>query len=194
MFKIAEPSPADLARFLAQQAGAPFSYGERGATRREAPRGYDRASARVVVGRGPGAFASARAALERFAMFPAWTRVCAVAGGAQGPIELREGLDLVVAIRALGLWWLNGARVVYVEDEPRRWAFAYGTLASHVERGEERFAVEWEADDTVSYVLSSFSRPRLFAARLGYPLTRALQRRFVHDSLAAMQRAVEASA
>ena len=93
----------------------------------------------------------------------------------------------------LSLWragLIRGARIVYVEDEPRRRAFAYGTLPSHAERGEERFAVEWGADDGVAYELRSFSRPRLLAARLAYPVTRALQRRFVEDSLAAMGAAV----
>jgi uncharacterized protein (UPF0548 family) len=38
----------------------------------------------------------------------------------------------------------------------------------------------------VVYAIRSFSRPRLLAARLAGPVTRALQDRFVRESLAAM--------
>lgn len=55
----------------------------------------------------------------------------------------------------------------------RRSGFAYGTLTCHVERGEERFAVEWLADDSVWYDLRAFSRPQLWAARLAKPVARA---------------------
>ena len=180
MFNIAPPDPSELDRFLERQAGAPYSYpGVGGSRRGVAPPGYDRAAARVVVGRGAEAFAAARTALARFAMFPDRTRVRRPAGDPEAGREL-----------AVGLWWLNGARVVYVEDEPRRYAFAYGTLPSHAARGEERFAVEWGKGDTVVFELRSFSRPRLLAARLALPVTRALQRRFVRDSLARMAQVV----
>jgi uncharacterized protein (UPF0548 family) len=44
-------------------------------------------------------------------------------------------------------------------------------------------------DGSVWYDLLAFSTPRYWLVRLGYPLTRRLQRRFVRDSLAAMVRA-----
>jgi len=43
-------------------------------------------------------------------------------------------------------------------------------------------------DDTVCYELYAFSRPRHWLARLGKPLARALQRRFVRQSLEGMRR------
>jgi uncharacterized protein (UPF0548 family) len=73
----------------------------------------------------------------------------------------------------------------------KRFGFAYGTLAEHAESGEERFTVEWDRDeDTVWYDILAFSRPRNSLARLGYPLSRLLQKRFAKDSKAAMLEAV----
>ncbi|HTG87378.1 MAG TPA: DUF1990 domain-containing protein, partial [Pyrinomonadaceae bacterium] len=79
---------------------------------------------------------------------------------------------------------------VYVIDEPERFGFAYGTLAQHAERGEERFTVEWNRkDETVWYDILAASQPGPMA-RLGYPYARRLQKRFAQDSMKAMKRAV----
>jgi hypothetical protein len=72
----------------------------------------------------------------------------------------------------------------------KRFGFAYGTLAEHAESGEERFTVEWHGeDDTVWYDVLAFSRPRQVLARLGYPLSRLLQKRFAEGSKATMLQA-----
>ena len=101
---------------------------------------------------------------------------------------------MAVIARLFGLWLPNACRIIYVVDEEgpvQRYGFAYGTLPGHAESGEERFTVEWhEADDAVWYDILAFSRPQQLLARLGYPLTRRLQKRFARDSAAAMQRAV----
>jgi uncharacterized protein (UPF0548 family) len=89
-----------------------------------------------------------------------------------------------------GLWFLNACRVVYLIDEERRFGFAYGTLADHAERGEERFLVEWREDDSVWYDVLAFSRPGHWLTWLGFPVVRRLQKRFAAGSLAAMARAV----
>ena len=71
--------------------------------------------------------------------------------------------------------------------EERAHGFAYGTLDDHAEQGEERFSVEWSADDgSVFYDILAFSRPRQWQARVARPLSRALQRKFARDSKAAM--------
>src|SRR5262249_42824659 len=109
---------------------------------------------------------------------------------------IQEGNVVAMLARVFCVWWLNACRIVYVFDESepvRRFGFAYGTLPGHVERGEERFSVEWLADDTVWYDLRAFSRPRYWLTRLGYPLARRVQRRFARDSLAAMREAIAAS-
>jgi uncharacterized protein (UPF0548 family) len=95
--------------------------------------------------------------------------------------------------RALGFWWLNACRIVYVIDEAapiRRFGFAYGTLPAHVERGEERFCIEQDSQGAVWYDLSAFSRPHFWPVRMAKPLARALQRRFAAESKRAMAEAV----
>ena len=103
------------------------------------------------------------------------------------------GQTVGVLVPLYGLWSLNACRIVYTfesADEVRRFGFAYGTLADHMESGEERFSVEWRRDDdSVWYDLLAYSRPRHPLARIALPLSRALQRRFARDSLQAMRRA-----
>ena len=79
---------------------------------------------------------------------------------------------------------------LYTIDEPTRFRFAYGTLLEHVECGEEQFLLELADDGAVWYDIRSFSRPRSWAVRLGYPLARRMQRRFARESIAAMRRQV----
>ncbi len=60
-----------------------------------------------------------------------------------------------------------------------------------MEQGEERFTVEWRADDdSVWYELFAFARPNGLLANLGYPFVRLVQKRFARDSYHAMLRAV----
>jgi uncharacterized protein (UPF0548 family) len=68
-------------------------------------------------------------------------------------------------------------RIVYVVDEPERFGFGYGTVEGHAERGEEAFIVEQDSDGSVRLRLTIFSRPEHALARLGAPVTRAVQLR-----------------
>jgi uncharacterized protein (UPF0548 family) len=185
MWSLRKPAAADIRAFLSRQANAPFSYADVGRSRTGGAAGYDLDHNRVVLGHGPAVFQAACTALRQWRMFPpSFTRV-------EPPDALlAPGAVVAVLARAFGVWWLNAARIVYVIDEPRRFGFAYGTLPEHVERGEERFTVEWAADDSVWYDLFAFSRPRLWMVRLAYPLARHLQRRFQAESKAAMLSAV----
>jgi uncharacterized protein (UPF0548 family) len=183
MWRLSRPTLEDVRRHLDHQRGLPFSYGAVGGTRTgQAPEGFDRDHNREQLGAGAAAFAAACDAIRGWKMFPAplaWVEPPGV------PIAAGELVGMVA--HALGLWWLNATRIVYVIDEPRRFGFAYGTLPGHVERGEERFSVEWLDDDTVWYDLLAFSRPRYWGARLARPVARMLQRRFVRLSKAAMR-------
>jgi uncharacterized protein (UPF0548 family) len=173
--------------FLARQAERPFSYAEVGRSREGSPPGYVVDHRRVRLGAGGATFQAACAALRRWAMFRlGWVRLC----WPETPIV--PGAVVAILARAMGLWWLNACRVVYVMDEeqPARFGFAYGTLPGHVECGEERFTVEWHDDGSVWYDLFAFSRPGCWLTRLGYPLARRVQKRFGRDSLEAMYRAV----
>ncbi len=100
-------------------------------------------------------------------------------------VAIEVGATVAVKARAFGTWSLSASRVVYVIDEPRRFGFAYGTLPDHVECGEERFLIEWLADDSVWYDILAFSRPRHPLVRLSSPLARLLQKRFARESILA---------
>jgi uncharacterized protein (UPF0548 family) len=184
------PTEQFIRKFLDQQQQEAFSYPEVGSSRDGAPAGYDNDHNRILLGKGSAVFAAARDAIRRWQMFPGtW----AVIEPSNTPIQ--EGKAVAMLIHVFGLWWLNACRIVYVLEETqptRRFGFAYGTLPRHIEQGEERFSVEWHADDTVWYDLRAFSRPRFWLVRLGYPVARRLQRRFVRDSQAALLRAVAA--
>lgn len=73
--------------------------------------------------------------------------------------------------------------VVYVVAEPDTQGFAYGTLAGHPERGEERFVVRILDTDEVVAEIVAFSRPARLLTRLVGPATRlaqlALTRRYL---------------
>ena len=118
-----------------------------------------------------------------------WTKLC----WPEAPIT--EGTVVGVLGRHFGVWSLNACRIAYVIEEVpslRRYGFAFGTLPGHVERGEERFTVEWDhADDSVSYEVFAFARPAHPLARAGQPFVRLVQRQFAADSLRSMVEAVE---
>jgi uncharacterized protein (UPF0548 family) len=188
MWSLTRPSRDDVRRHLDAQRALPFTYDAVGATRDgTAPAGFDHDRNRQRLGAGATVFAAAREAVRAWAMFPAPLARIEPAG-----VPIAEGELAGVVIRAMGLWWLNAARIVYVIDEPRRFGFAYGTLPGHAERGEERFLVAWQGDDSVWYEIDAFSQPRFWPARLGKPIVRRLQRRFARLSKAAMLRAVAA--
>lgn len=190
MFHLSRPTEADVRAHLATQVGLPFTYPDVGATRDDrAPAGFNHDHNRQELGRGEAAFARACDAIRAWKMFPAplaWIEPL--------PIPIRDGELAGVIVRAMGLWWLNAARIAYVIDEPRRFGFAYGTLPGHVEAGEERFLVEWLPDDRVWYDLRAFSRPRFWVVRAGKPVARILQRRFGRLSKASMLEAVTSPA
>ena len=181
MWSIARPTATRVAHVLAQQQRLAFSYPEVGHSRDRTPTGYAIDHNRVCVGTD---FAAACAALRGWRMLPPWIDV------EPHPVPLEQGRMLAVLVHALGVWWLNPARIVYVLDEPQRFGFAYGTLPGHAECGEERFLVEQLADGSVWYDVRAFSKPRYWAARAAYPLTRLLQRRFGRDTQQAMLRAL----
>src|SRR5579859_4461776 len=183
------PSDRQVRQFLARQRALPFSYQAVGASRGPLPAGATVDHTRVRLGSGPAVWERAVAAVRRWEMFHlAWVQLCWPAA----PIAVGSTVGVLAA--HLGFWSLNAARVVYVleEDGPvQRYGFAYGTLPGHVERGEERFSVEWHpADEAVWYDILAFSWPNHLLARLGYPVARMLQRRYARDSQRAMARAV----
>lgn len=68
-------------------------------------------------------------------------------------------------------------RVVDVIDESDRAGFAYGTLPGHPEAGEELFVIERQGDGCLTFTITAYSRPATLLARLGGPVTSAIQAR-----------------
>ncbi len=80
----------------------------------------------------------------------------------------------------MGRWGVVApCRVVQVVDEPGRRGFAYGTLPGHPEQGEESFVVSREADGTVTFTVTAFSRPGNLLTRVGGSFARRTQDLFI---------------
>lgn len=180
-----KPPPDRVQLFLDSQAGADFLYPGVGSTAAgQPPAGFKVDRTRIKLGSGEADFARARSAMQHWQHFAlTWTEACWPAS------PPHPGQTGAVLVRSFGLWWLNGCRIVYVQDEPARFAFAYGTLPHHVEKGEERFLVEMDEAGDVWYEILAYSRPNKIMTWLGYPYVRILQQRFRNHSAAAMQRA-----
>jgi uncharacterized protein (UPF0548 family) len=185
MFLIHRPAERRIRAVLASQESSGFSYTEVGATRTGAPAGYQVHRERFALGSGPRAFERARQAVREWRMFEmGWLELC------WPDASVVPGSTVAVVAYHLGFWSLHVARIVYVIDEPRKFGFAYGTLAEHAESGEEWFGVEQREDGSVWYEVLAFSREKHVLAKIGFPFTRWLQRKFRRHSGRAMQRAV----
>lgn len=189
MFLLIRPGDKAIQRFLDERANDDFSYAEVGESRLSAPAGYNIDHNRIRLGTGAADFQKAKAAISSWKMCEMpWVRLYP----ADTPIEI--GRAVAVLVSHFGFYSLNASRIVYLIDEQsvvERYGFAYGTLTEHGEIGEERFTVEYDAEsDEVWYDLFAFSRPGHALARLGYPISRYLQKAFAADSLRAMLRAV----
>jgi len=186
MFLLSKPSELQIGAFITAQQQSDYSYAPRELTRDpSAASGYTVDHNRVQLGSGAQCFDAAITAIRQWKMFDlGWVHLFSD----RTPIE--TGATVAVVVRHLGFWSMNACRIVYVVEEQQKFGFAYGTLAEHAERGEERFMVEWNHDDdSVWYDLLAFSKPGPMA-RLGYPYARRMQKKFAHDSKKAMQRAV----
>ena len=74
------------------------------------------------------------------------------------------------------------------EDGPvKRFGFAYGTLPSHPEEGEEHFVVTRDGDGAVRFDVVAFSRPHDLLTKLGGPIPRRLQARATEHYLEGMR-------
>ena len=189
MFSLTAPSEDEIQRFISNQSDSGFSYAEVGASATAVPTGYNVDHNRIQLGSGEGTWQRAAEAIRKWRMFSMpWVNL----HWASAPIQV--GTDVAVSVRHFGLYSLNACRIVYVVEEVspvNRFGFAYGTLGQHAESGEERFTVEWNRDDDrVWYDILAFSCPRHMFARLGYPLSRSLQRKFAKGSKLAMLQSV----
>jgi uncharacterized protein (UPF0548 family) len=147
MFRWSKPNRDSVIAFLSAQQNEPFSYADVGSSRREAPKGYIVDHNRIKLGQGVQIFERAKCAVTKWKMFDMpWIDLC----WPDTPVQL--GANVAVVISHLGFRSMNACRIVYVIDEhgsSEKYGFACGTLPDHGERGEERFTVELNADQTV---------------------------------------------
>lgn len=135
------------------------------------------------IGRGPEAFAAARGALR------SWVPQRSL-GASVRPHGVRPDLGetALLGFGPGGRGLLVPTRVVAVVDEPRRYAYAYGTLPGHPEVGEEVFLVEHGVDDEVVMTIRIDALPAP-ALRPVAPVVRVLQRAALERYLRAVRRA-----
>lgn len=192
MFLLKRLSDSDAKKLVLLQEHQHVSYRHEGATRDDQsplPSGFFHDRYRCSLGYGDWVYQQAIVALRDWRMYPRqWTFV-------SGPWpNLCAGAHFVTQVQHFGFWSANCCRVVYLTEEEdeasRRFGFAIGTLPEHAECGEERFLVEQDkSSQEVFFDIRVFSRPSHWMAWLGFPLTRALQRRFGREAQAAMKAA-----
>ena len=171
-FSFKAPGDAAIERLLSKDRNAELTYGQVGATARgEKPAGYRHDRWEIDLGPDDaGRFERCgRAVLHWAAQRGAGIRVIP-----DEPVTADRTFVLVLPL-PIG-FTLATARVVHVVESDEQIGFAYGTLPSHPEEGEEIFLVH-RANDRVSFEVGAFSRPRDPLARLGLPITRWLQLR-----------------
>jgi uncharacterized protein (UPF0548 family) len=195
MFSFVRPTPSSIHRRLEKARDLPGSYGialntQCGPEELHVPRGYVRDHIRTEIGHGAAAFEAAKEAFRNWQHFDlGWVRV------ANPEAQIVPEEILAVEVHSLGLWSLNFSRILYVIDEPDRFGFGYGTTSLHVERGEERFLLEfYPVSGVVAYDLLAVSQPANWLAWLGYPYTRSQQHRFARDSHQRMKQALSVDA
>jgi uncharacterized protein (UPF0548 family) len=150
-------------------AGLALTYAEVGGTSGTLPAGYHHLDVSRVVGQGRDWFDVAAGRVltwevqRRAGLTVDTSREVAL--GVRAVLRMRVG---PVPVRA-------PVEVVVVTVEPDRVGFAYGTLAGHPERGEERFEVGLRADGAVEARIRAFSRPGRWFTHLAGPVGRRLQ-------------------
>jgi uncharacterized protein (UPF0548 family) len=142
------------------------------------PFGFVHNHSRSCIGHGEAAFAAARQAFRKWAMFDlGWARIA----NPTAPIE--PGQIIAMEAQTLGLWTLNLSRIMETIDTASTFGFLYATTPMHVEQSAERFVLEFDATTgEVHYLLEAISRPRHLLARLGLPISRHFQHQFARES------------
>lgn len=175
---IGRPSDDALADRLRRAESANLTYDHTGSTMADGP---NVRAETLVVGLGEEAFHHARAALRT------WVPQRAI-GASVFPdgVAVEEGTTIFVVLRAGPFTVVVPNRVVAVIDEPNRFAYAYGTLSGHHERGEESFTVELGADGVVTATVRVQDRPGTLLAQLAWPAVRVFQAAAIRKYLLAL--------
>jgi len=174
VFRIGRVAAADLATIARDAATRSPTYSDVGATLLSGPlpAGFRHDRYEMILGDADGdAFDRGAEGLREWA---AHLGAGFVVEPHQPPAE---GVTVAVAAPLGPLTAVAVCRIVAVVDEPDRYGFAYGTLPGHPERGEEAFVVQRNDGGCAAFNIIAFSRPAELLARLGGPVTRAIQER-----------------
>ena len=147
-----------------------LTYAEVGATSGTLPADYHHLDVSRIVGRGRDWFDVAAARVLT------WEVQQRAGLAVEDDREVALGVRALLRMRVGPVPVRAPVEVVVVTAEPDRVGFAYGTLAGHPERGEERFEVALQADGAVEARIRAFSRPGRWFTRLAGPVGRRLQR------------------
>ena len=184
-----QPTIADLEAIRLEHLNLPLSYRAVGATLRgERPRGYFHDTCTVDLGRGDSTFEAAKVALRAWSAHRG-AHVMVV------PIDasIEVGTVVTMTLPVLGIHIHADCRIVAVLDEPDAYGFAYGTLTTHPETGEESFVIRRAPGGGVSFTVTAFSRPGELVPWCGLPVVRALQHRAARQFLQGMKTATVTS-
>jgi uncharacterized protein (UPF0548 family) len=176
------PSLDDLSRLVDAERSSELTYREVGATAspESRPPGYrhDRWTADLGTWTAD-AFGRAAAAVGHWQL----QRSAGLTIYPGDPV--RAGATFALVFRLGAFYVVAAGRIVYVTSEPHRFGFGYGTLPTHPEQGEEAFHVVRQGSRLLLEIVA-FSRPRHPLARLGAPVTRAVQMRVTRRYLSAL--------
>jgi uncharacterized protein (UPF0548 family) len=148
------------------------------------PLGFSHDLSRTEIGWGENLFYAARAAFQRWEQFDlGWVRI------ANPCPAIIPGELVAIEAHTVFVWSVNFSRITEVINTSARFGFLYTTTSFHIEEGQERFVLEFNANSgCVSYMIEAVSRPRHILARIAYPFSRAMQHRFARDSHDRMRR------
>ena len=168
---------------MTDDSGA-LTYPEVGATGDVLPPGYRHVRRVNHLGHGDDVFQRAGARLLSWDMH---RRAGLIVDASTPHVTVGATVRLGWALGPFRIW--APCRVVWVADDPDERGFAYGTLAGHAERGEERFVVHRSGDDQVWLTITAFSRPVRWFSRLGGPVAQRVQDRILDRYAAALEAA-----
>ena len=170
---------------LAALATAPFTYPEVGATREgPLPPGYEHGERTATVGTGRAAFDRVAAAIFDWRL----QRGIGLRVRASGaPTAAGAVVVLTAGLPSFG--YDIPCRVVWARTDGDERGFGYGSLPGHPESGEECFVVTLRPDGAVVFTTRVFSRLATPLARIGGPVSRAVQHAAIAGYLAAAKRA-----
>jgi uncharacterized protein (UPF0548 family) len=182
-FGLSKPREAEIERLLALNAPVALSYEDHGATWREMPPGWDVGEREVALGQGQAVWERARAALASWTQFDlTWVEPF------RRDVPITPGAQFAFSSWQLGVWTVCVSRVVEVVDDAvgdvSRYGFCYGTVGSHVLRGEERFLVSRDhRTDAVTFSIRRFSKPSNAFLTLAKPIVTRFQDRFLREAV-----------